>query len=280
MSLSLSRRRWLALSTGVLSGLAFAETARPLVIGVIPYLSPSVLLNLFAPVRDHLQKALGRPVVMYTATDVPTYVRRCLNDEYDLLLSSAHFTRLVQRRSASIPLTRFRDSLYGMIYVAGQSGVQHISQLKGKRIALTDRTILVNLEMFRMLRKSNIPESDVQLRMSANMNSALLSVAHGEADAAMTAHFAIDQMPASQRSDFRSILQTDPLPNIHLSASPRISPGDRQKIQQAMMTLGDQANGLLFLQRSRFGGVELADEKILKTLDVYLADTLHYLGMQ
>jgi phosphonate transport system substrate-binding protein len=85
--------------------MAFGDTPRPLVIGVIPYLSPSVLLNLFAPVRDHLQKALGRPVVLYTATDVPTYVRRCLNDEYDLQLSSAHFTRLVQRRRATIPLT-------------------------------------------------------------------------------------------------------------------------------------------------------------------------------
>lgn len=280
MSLSLTRRRWLALSTGLLSGMAFGDTPRPLVIGVIPYLSPSVLLNLFAPVRDHLQKALGRPVVLYTATDVPTYVRRCLNDAYDLQLSSAHFTRLVQRRRATIPLTRFRDSLYGMVYVSGRSGFEQISQLKARRIALTDRTILVNLEMFRMLRQSGITESDVQLRMSANMNSALLSVAHGEADAAMTAHFALDQMPASQRGDFRSILQTAPLPNIHLSASPRVSAGERSQIQQAMLTLGDQANGLLFLQRSRFGGVELAEEKILKTLDVYLADTQHYLGMQ
>lgn len=280
MSALMSRRHWLLSGAALLSAPLLAAPKDPLVVGVIPYLSPAVLLNLFAPVRDHLQKVLGRPVVLYTATDVPAYVRRCLNDEYDLLISSAHFTRLAQKRSGFVPLTRFSNDLFGMIYVSGGSPIRQLDHLRGKRVAMTDRTILVNLEMFRMLGKNKITEKDMHLRASANMNSALLTVAHGEADAAMVAHFALDQMPDSQRGDFRSILQTDPLPNIHISASPRVSAQEKQQITQAMQSLSGEANGLLFLQRSRFGGVLKADEKTLQSLDVYLGDTLHYLGMQ
>ncbi|WP_189357330.1 phosphate/phosphite/phosphonate ABC transporter substrate-binding protein [Undibacterium squillarum] len=275
-----SRRRWLATSAGLISGLAFAGQRAPLVVGVIPYLSPSVLLSLFAPVRDHLQTVLARPVVLYTATDVPTYIQRCLKDEYDLQLSSAHFTRLVQRRTASVPLARFSHDLFGMVYVNGKSSVQKLNDLSGLRLAVTDRTILVNLEIFRTLRKHKIVESDLQLRMSANQNSALLAVSHGEADAAITAHFALDQMPESQRGDFRSIFQSSALPNVHLAASPRLSGTERQQIQQAMLSLPEQAGGQLFLQRSRYGGVVPADEAVLKSMDVYLSDTLHFLGMQ
>ena len=67
------------------------ETLR---VGVIPYLTPNVLIALFQPLRLQLEKDTGQPVALFTAPDVRSFARRTLKPDFDLIITAAHQARL------------------------------------------------------------------------------------------------------------------------------------------------------------------------------------------
>ena len=85
--------------------MAQAETIR---IGIIPYLTPGVLMSLFQPLRLQLQKDLGQPVELFTAPDVRSFARRTLKPDFDIVITAAHQARLAQLESGYHPLARHR----------------------------------------------------------------------------------------------------------------------------------------------------------------------------
>ncbi|MBI3283917.1 MAG: phosphate/phosphite/phosphonate ABC transporter substrate-binding protein [Burkholderiales bacterium] len=255
-----------------------AEPAPALRVGIVPYLSPNVLMSLFAPVREHLQRELRRPVELYTAPDVRSFVKKTLSPDYDVLISSAHLSRLAQTRGGYLPEVQFSDDLYGVIFVAKQSAIRDVADLRDKKLAVTDRTILVNIAVLNALSQININESKLRLRPNINQNTALLSIAQGDNDAAIAAHFAPDQMPEQQRGELREIFRTKALPNVIVSTSPKLPVMDRTAISNAMLTLADSTEGKNFLKNSRYGGVKKIDVASMKELDIYLPETLRQLG--
>lgn len=274
---ALCRKLLLALS--FMSTLASAaEPVSALRVGIVPYLSPNVLMSLFAPVRNHLHQELKRPIELYTTTDVQSFVKKTMHPDYDILISSAHLSRLAQNKGGYLPVAQFSNDLYGVIFVASNSAIHQIGDLRGKRLAITDRSILVNIAVFDALSRAGIAESQMRLQPSINQNTSLLSIAQGENDAAITAHFSLDQMPAAQRGELREIFRTKALPNVIVSVSPNRSVAERNAISHAMLTLPDTKEGAVFLKTSRFGGVKLVDDATMKALDTYLPETLRHQG--
>lgn len=253
-----------------------AESA--LRVGIVPYLSPNVLMSLFAPLREHLQRSLRRPVELYTAPDVRSFVKKTLSTDYDIVISSAHLSRLAQLRGGYLPTVQFSNDLFGVILVAKQSAIRNLDDLRGKKLAITDRSILVNIAVFNAIGRLGIREDLLRLRPSINQNTALLSLTQGENDAAIAAHFALDQMPAEQRGELREIFRTGALPNVIVSASPKLSAPERDAIGKAMLSLSANEEGKNFLKTSRYGGVKTVDAASLKQLDIYLPETLRQLG--
>jgi phosphonate transport system substrate-binding protein len=257
-----------------------AENVRSIQIGIVPYLSPQVLMSLFAPVREHLQEELGVPVQLYTATDVPTFISKSLHNDYDVVIASAHFSRLLQLRASYQPLVQFSSDLFGSVLVARNSPLRQLTDLRQHCLAITDRTILVNLVIFKALADKRIKDSDLILHLNASQNTALLMVAQKDCDAAITAHFALDQMLATPRSELREIYRTEALPNMFISASKKLTETQRNLITQAMFHLSSTLPGQQFFSTSKFGGIQRADMASMKKLDQYLPETLKYLGLK
>ena len=84
-------------------GAAFAadqDTARPLVFGFLPIVSPEKLVRRFEPLVDHLAEALGVSIVMETAPDYAEFLRRTHGEKrYDFLFTAPHFYYLAQREA-------------------------------------------------------------------------------------------------------------------------------------------------------------------------------------
>lgn len=273
-------RHWLA-ALAVLIGLSGSANAQPetLRIGVIPYLTPNLLISLFQPVRQQLENKLGTPVDIFTAPDVRAFARRTLTPDFDIVITAAHQARLAQLEGGYLPLARFTGPLKAALIVSKHSPIQGLGELKGKRIAVTDRSILVNIAMTRIMAAQGIAEKDVRYLPVNSQNTGILTVARGDAEAAIIAHFSLDQSPPEQRDAVRIIHLSETLPNVILLASPKLPANVRTRIRDTLLGLPDTPEGASFLERSRFQGVRGIDEAFMKTLDPYLAETRRHLGL-
>lgn len=255
-----------------------AAGAEPLTVGIVPYLTPKVLIGLFQPVRLHLEKSLGRPVEMYTAPDVKAFVRRTFKPDFDLIITAAHHARLAQIEGGYLPLARFSGPLHAAVAVASASPLQDLKDLKGRQIAITDRSILVNIVTLKQLADAGISEKELRLTPVNSQNTGLLTVSRGEADATIVAHFTLDQIPLEQRGGIRVLFQSEALPNVTLLAKPSLPAADLEAIRRALLALPETPEGRDFLRTSRFQGINPADDAFMKQMDAYLPETRRQLG--
>jgi phosphonate transport system substrate-binding protein len=273
------RTRWLILL--LCCGLHGAAAAQQeaLRVGIIPYLTPNVLMNLFQPLRQHLEKDLGRPVELYTATDVRSFARRTLKPDFDIVITAAHQARLAQLDGGYQPLARFTGPLHAAVVVAKNSSINQLKDLRGRRVAITDRSILVNIVMSKIFADLKLADKDFDFVTVNSQNTAIISTAQGESDAAIIAHFALDQSPEDQRRAVRVIYRSEALPNVTLLASAKIDGALREKIRASLLSLPNTPEGAAFLEKSRYQGLQNADETFMKTLDPYLKETRKQLGL-
>lgn len=261
-----------------LNGMAFARQ-EALRVGIIPYLTPNVLISLFQPLRQHLEKELGRPVELYTATDVRSFARRTLKPDFDIVITAAHQARLAQLDGGYLPLARFTGPLHAAVVVAQNSPLTQLKDLRGRRVAITDRSILVNIVMSKTLADLKLSEKDFDFVTVNSQNTAIISVAQGKSDAAIIAHFALDQSPEDQRQAVRVIYRSEVLPNVTLLASPKLDQALREKIGASLLGLAGSPEGADFLEKSRYQGIQKADADFMKKLDPYLKETRKQLGL-
>lgn len=270
---------WLALllCCGLIgSAVAQQEALR---VGIIPYLTPNVLMSLFQPLRQHLEKDLGRPVELYTATDVRSFARRTLKPDFDIVITAAHQARLAQLDGGYQPLARFTGPLHAAVIVARNSPLQQLNDLRDRRIAITDRSILVNIVMTKTLADLKLSDKDFDFVTVNSQNTGIISVAQGESEAAIIAHFALDQSPEDQRRAVRVIYRSDALPNVTLLGSSKLDAALTERIRASLLSLPNTPDGAAFLEKSRYQGIQKADEPFMKTLDPYLKETRKQLGL-
>ena len=263
----------LLLAAGTLLGSrAWAQEAMS--IGIVPYLTPNVLMTLFKPLRTHLEQDIGRSFDLYTSPDVRTFVSRIRKPDFDLVVTSAHTSRLAQLEGGYQPLVRFNGPLRAAVVVArNASQINRLEDLRGKHIAITDRSILVNIAMLKTLSDIGLSEKDMQFVPVNSQNTGILAVARGDADAAIIAHFTLDQIPPEQRVGVRVIHTSADLPNVMILAKKGMKPELAERLRNSLLHLPDTSGGKEFLQNSRFIGIQAVDEAFMKTLDPLMPET-------
>jgi phosphonate transport system substrate-binding protein len=261
-----------------LSPAAGASDRPALRVAVVPYLTTSVLLKLFEPIRAHLEGELKRPVELYTAPDIRTHVRRIQKPDFDAVITAAHMGRLAQLDAGYVPVAGFESPLKGIITVHKESAIRDISELKGKTLSVNDRLLLVSIVTLQDLRNRGLRFEDVRFVSSVTQNSSLLSVARGDVDAAITAIFTLNQIPEAQRQDIRTIYTTDRLPNVMFLANPRLSAAERDAMRRALTGFGRTPAGEQFFATSGYNGIVPLDDAYMKTIDIYIPETRRILA--
>ena len=256
------------------------EKAAPLRVAVVPYLTTSVLLKLFEPLRNQLEQALRRPVELYTAPDIRTHLKRIMRPEYDAVITAAHMGRLAQLEGGYVPVAGFESPLKGIITVHKDSSIHHIRDLKGRSIAVNDRLVLVSIVTLQDLQQQGIKNSDVKLISSVTQNSSLLSVARGDVDAAITAIFTLNQIPEAQRQDIRTIYTTEKLPNVMFLASKRLPETEHRRMQEALTGFGKTSAGEQFFATSGYNGIVPLTESYMKAIDIYIPEARRMLASE
>ncbi len=249
--------------SGIAAGtVAGAAEKKPLVFGLLPYLSPNLLIRTWNPLLDHLEKKLHRKIVVKTAPDFKTFIARTRKQRYDLVLTAPHFAALAHSQRRYTIICSFSNTLYGDIVVAGTSSYSRIEDLRGKTLAVPDYLAIITLLGEKKFRQRGIITGVIgRIRYNRSHNNALVSVIEGKADVAVAvAGLAKKIERTSARPGlFRYIGRTESSPHIMFMASNTLSADQKKQIARALISLNSSADGRRFLARLGWGEIRHPD---------------------
>lgn len=267
---------------GIVAGLAMVLMAgavqaqqAPWRMALIPYLSPNVLIPLFQPLASHLAQDTGRGVELYSAPNIRAHVERIVRPEFDIIFTAPHMGRLSQLEAGYVPIGSFERPLTGVISVRRDSPIQHLDQLRGKTVAINDRLVLNSILTLSELENRGVQLADLKIVPAASQNSALLSVAAGDVDAAVTVNFAIGQIPKDKQAQLRALFQTEEspgMPSTLILVHPAMAASDRERLEASLQRFAVTEEGKRFLQASQYKNIIRVSSANLKKLDVYLPE--------
>ncbi|HQS56976.1 MAG: hypothetical protein B7Y56_01600 [Gallionellales bacterium 35-53-114] len=251
------------------------SSVKPLEVGVVPYLSARALVTSYEPMRHYLEQALGMPVKIYTAPGFKPFFFNARQGDYDLVITAAHFARILQTEQKFTPLVRYSAGGRGLVMTALNSPLKKLQDLRGQVIAVPDQLSLANIVCMSHLREHGLkPGTDFKVLEVPSFASAILSVQKGEASAAVSAPGALAQMAPELRESVQPLLDTGEFVSLVFLAHPRLEKKLKHLISKKLLKFGsDTIEGKLFFKNNGFEEIIPVTAKDMYNLDRYIADT-------
>ena len=233
----------------------------PLQFGLLPYISTRKLFTYYLPLKQYLERTLGRPVRMSTAPDFATYIKRAEEGSYDLYHTAPHFAALAEQAYGYRRVSQYRRVLEGSILVARESDIKKATDLRGSTLLTPDSLAIITFLGEQWLRDNGMqPGVDVKVKNTPSHNNAILAVMHGEADAAVTASNVFETMLDETRERLRILGKTQRVPNVMFMSSPRLSDTEYRQLRQAMLSFTAKGAGKEFFAKTGYVDmVEITD---------------------
>lgn len=245
---------------------------KPLVLGIVPNLSPRSMLTVYQPLRAQLETFLARPVMLFTAPDFHTFYQRTLDGEYDIALMPAHLARLAQIEGGLMPFAKFLPAQFGLVAVRNNSVLHMAADLRGKRIALVDRIALVTLRGEDWLQAQGVAiDSHALTPMHFTYhNAAVEAVLNGRADAAIVSSGPFNTMPKDLREAARILASLGDMPANVFVAHPRLRLAEVEELRSVLFDYARRPGKLKgFLERYRYENIAPVEPDELYAMDRY-----------
>ena len=169
----------LVLSVTVIAA-ALPAWAQAFQVGVLPNLSPRVLLTNYRPLRDYLAATLGLPVEIATAPDFRTFQARTLAGEYDLVVTAANLGRIAQLDAGLTLIAGFEPPIPALLVTLKAAQAPSIEALRGKALAVSNPQSLLVLIGKNWLRQRGLSAgTDYDLVWTRNEDSLAQVLASG-----------------------------------------------------------------------------------------------------
>lgn len=256
---------WLLLTLLACPGLAAGLT-----LGVAPHTSARVILEMYQPLRRHLEQELGQPVEVVTAPDFTEFASRALAGAYDLAVTTGHQARLLQTDAGYLPLLTYKADFKAVVLTARASGIRAPRDLDGQVVLGLSPSSLVTLWGEQWLADRRVRGAQVRY-VSASDSVAHLLVA-GEAKAAFTSLANFQKLPDKLQADLRVLAASPAMAGRVYLLHPRLR--DRLKaVQAALAAFAASPAGRTYFQDNKLEGYRPLRPGELATMDRYAART-------
>jgi phosphonate transport system substrate-binding protein len=255
-------------------GAAHAQTPAVFRLGIAPHTSARVILEMYQPLRLHLEKTLGTPVEVVTAPDFTEFAKRMLNQEYDIAVTTGHQARLSQTDADYLPLLTYSADFRAVALVPGNSPIKTAKDLKGKSILGLSPSSLVTLWGQHWLRQSG--NTDPLKYVSASDSVARL-ILSGEAAAGFTSLANYQSLSRDVQSQLRFLVISDPLAGRAYMLNKRQA-AKKESIESALWSFGESPEGKAYFTKYKLEGYRKLKPKELEAMEPYakeLRQSLH-----
>ena len=247
-----------------------AQHYAPIKLAVHPYASTLALVNTFRPLQQYLEMSLQRPVEFYTAASFDAFSSSLKGGEYDLVISPPHFALLAIEKDY-VGMLHFQSRLEPLLTVRQDSALYLPGDLRGKRIAMADRTAFIRIVITRWLADNGlIAGRDYQIIERPTHAGSLMAAVMGETDAGLTTATALQQMAPDIKAQIRAISAGLKFPNLFLLAHRRLGDKEIEKIRMLLLAFEKQHAGQEFFAKTGYIGLEPISGDELRILRPYV----------
>jgi len=222
-------------------------------LAIQPILSQHELIKIYQPLADYLTKATGHTITIATQRNFLFYwtkMRRG-NKGFDLVLDAAHFTDYRIKKQGYTVLAKLPDTVSFSIVTSEDNFILDVEELIGMRVATMPSPSLGSLRLEELFpNPMRIPTYVWEL----NTTVAVDNIKSGAVDAAI-----IPTRMASTYENLNTVLTTEPVPHMALSASPDIPADVANTIRQALVNANTTDNGKKMLAQINMEKFEAAD---------------------
>ena len=238
-----------------------------LAMGVLPRRNVTETINMFRPIADELEKALGRRVEVKTARDFSAFAHEVNAMRYDLVhLNQLQYIQAQRLGYQAIAKNEEhgKTTVRSAIIVRKDSGITSLAELKGKRIAFGgDRNAVVSYVIpTALLRAGGLMANDYTEVFTRNPMNAVVVTYIGETDASGANSSATQPgfVSGVDADKIRLLVQSEPLPHLPWAASPRLSPALKTHIQAVLTDLHNNDDGRRALASAQLTGLAPASD--------------------
>lgn len=239
-------------------------------LGIAPHTSARVILEMYQPLRQHLERSLGLPVEVLTAPDFTEFGRRALNQEYDLTVTSGHQARLYQTDAGYLPLLTYQADFKAVALVARDSKYRKAADLRGSTILALSPASLVSLWGVHWLKSNGV--SDITTHYVSAADSVSRQVLAGDAALAFTSLANFQKLPAEQRDALRIIAESEALAGRVYMLNKRQSRA-QAKIEATLWAFAASEEGNRYFEQNKLEGYRRLRPKELESMEPYAIET-------
>lgn len=255
------------------SSLTARNEVKPLQFGLLPYVSTRKLFAHYAPMKQYLEKVLGRPVRMSTAPDFATYIARARQGQYDLYHTAPHFAAQAEAEFGYRRVSRLLRELDGSIVIVRDGPIKSAADLEGRTLQTPDALAIITFLGEQWLRDNGLrPGTDVEVRHSPSHNTAILAVARGEVEAAVTSAAVFENMPQRVIRRLRILTSTKKVPHMMFMAGPNLADSEYQRLRKAMLEYAANGAGEAFFARTGYGDMGPIEDQHMRRLSPFISE--------
>ena len=205
----------------------------PLTLGLVPYLSPAAMLSAYRPLREHLERTLGRAVEMVTTKDFRTLVEATRSLRYDVVLLPAHVARLAISDWRHEPLATTAITVHVQVLVRANSAIKRAADLGGGRAGMLDALSLTGTVGRKWLQDQGLGDS-VEVVSLPSINTALHALDHGEISMVVAATSQLLALPPATPRSERVLAEIRDIPPPIYIARPGYSAAELARLRAAL----------------------------------------------
>ncbi len=255
-----------------------------IVFGLIPALSPEVMVQRYQPLTEHLSKEIGVPIRLEGAPDYATYMTRVLSgSDYDLIITGGDFYRLAERRSGFRAIARVDGpGVQGLIIAAKGDNFGSLAGVpKELRIATIGELALMHRLGTQTLLENGISfDENATLVPTPSHNAAMLTVLSDRADIAIIAAPYFKRVDADIRDSIEILARTPLAPHHPIAVSPRMPEEIAERLSEALLCLRKTPEGLAALEAMSFPGFAAVEPDLYEVMDWAADDIERLLGLE
>lgn len=240
-------------------------------LGVAPHTSARVILEMYQPLRQHLEKTLKVTVDVQTAPDFTEFARRALKQDYDLAITTGHQARLFQTAGGYQPLLTYQTDFKAVVLVARDSAYRKAADLRGRKVLGLSPSSLVTIWGQHWLKINGL--GDIPLDYISAADSVSRQVLLGEADAAFTSLANYQKLPAEQQAGLRILAESEPMAGRVYLINKR-QRNRQAALDQALRSFAASPAGQAYFDQNKLGGYRPLKPKELEAMEPYAAAIL------
>lgn len=238
-----------------------------LTVGIFPRRNAVLTTQLFTPLTDYLSKALNRPVKLVTAKDFASFWEGVEARRYDLVhYNQYHYIHSTDNYTViACNQERGSDEIAGALYVRRDSGIDTITDLRGKDIIFGggEDAMMSYVVPRYLMQQGGLVEGDYQVHFASNPLNAVLAVYFQQISAGGAGDVVMN-LPKVKNiigdDEVKYLAVSEKIKHLPWAVRSDMPKSLRQQIQRLLVNLAKSEQGRAVLKAARLTGMsEAAD---------------------